>query len=544
MDAFADVSSLWGISQGASFSQVSDEDFLALLQKQLPQNVLGQSPFHPAQNSIDPQNINRFSFSSLTPSSDDSSPSPPQQGQDQSLDDSGGDPALKRKADDEDDMEEGPSHKHTSASQNKKTASTAGSRRKSAAATSTTKDEGRLLKRKEQNRAAQRAFRERKEKHVKDLEDKVAALEAKNEQAVSENENLRDLLQRLQNENVILKQSPFTFSMPKDAGSSTDKSLSNFHGSDSTSLASSPQQPTTVSSPLSDRTSPRPANPLDWNSLTAFDPAMLNLLDDHPQPTATESASMMDFGIMASPYTTIANNPMFMSLASNFDSATPSDPTAFNFDQPMLSEWPSPSLANQENSSLDEIFAPYFSSQPTYTFSNGSTDSPITHHTLPSSVSNLGHTPESGSGTSSSSSPESSISDAPLNTPIDGVSVNGESHDSKKCPKSRSECVQHIENSGPSPFAPPQPMIRKASDPAGPIVKCQGSSFLPKTEKSDENIEVLAAWRTIMANPKVKEGDINELCTEFTRKARCDGTKVVLEPSTVNSILDTINSRP
>jgi hypothetical protein len=31
------------------------------------------------------------------------------------------------------------------------------------------KDDTRLLKRKEQNRAAQRAFRERKEKHVKDV---------------------------------------------------------------------------------------------------------------------------------------------------------------------------------------------------------------------------------------------------------------------------------------------------------------------------------------------------------------------------------------
>jgi hypothetical protein len=32
-----------------------------------------------------------------------------------------------------------------------------------------------VQKRKLQNRAAQRAFRERKEKHVRDLEDKVAA---------------------------------------------------------------------------------------------------------------------------------------------------------------------------------------------------------------------------------------------------------------------------------------------------------------------------------------------------------------------------------
>ena len=47
------------------------------------------------------------------------------------------------------------------------------------------KGNGGGIKRKEQNRAAQRAFRERKEKHVKDLEDKV------NQQA-EENSNLRD----------------------------------------------------------------------------------------------------------------------------------------------------------------------------------------------------------------------------------------------------------------------------------------------------------------------------------------------------------------
>ncbi|TIA92507.1 hypothetical protein E3P99_00548 [Wallemia hederae] len=62
-------------------------------------------------------------------------------------------------------------------------------------------------KRKEQNRAAQRAFRERKEKHVKVLEDKVAA-------QAEENTNLRDLLSRLQQENMTLKQSAFTFQFP------------------------------------------------------------------------------------------------------------------------------------------------------------------------------------------------------------------------------------------------------------------------------------------------------------------------------------------
>jgi AP-1-like factor len=31
--------------------------------------------------------------------------------------------------------------------------------------------------------------------------------------------------------------------------------------------------------------------------------------------------------------------------------------------------------------------------------------------------------------------------------------------------------------------------------------------------------------------------DINELCAEFTNKAKCDGTKVVLEPYGVQQII-------
>ena len=37
--------------------------------------------------------------------------------------------------------------------------------------------------------------------------------------------------------------------------------------------------------------------------------------------------------------------------------------------------------------------------------------------------------------------------------------------------------------------------------------------------------------------------DINELCSEFTKKARCDGTKVVLEPEGVNDIIQSLQQR-
>jgi AP-1-like transcription factor len=57
-----------------------------------------------------------------------------------------------------------------------------------------------LKKRKAQNRAAQRAFRERKEKHLKDLEDKVEELEKASAATNNENELLRAQVERITSE--------------------------------------------------------------------------------------------------------------------------------------------------------------------------------------------------------------------------------------------------------------------------------------------------------------------------------------------------------
>lgn len=71
-------------------------------------------------------------------------------------------------------------------------------------------------RRKAQNRAAQRAFRERKERHVKDLEAKLAALEKNSANVAEENERLKLQLQRAATENEILKA---TSSHPHRGGS-------------------------------------------------------------------------------------------------------------------------------------------------------------------------------------------------------------------------------------------------------------------------------------------------------------------------------------
>lgn len=73
---------------------------------------------------------------------------------------------------------------------------------------------GNSTKRKAQNRAAQRAFRERKERHVKELEAKVSELENVTKRMQEENEKLKYKLSTLESENNVLKGSNITFTFP------------------------------------------------------------------------------------------------------------------------------------------------------------------------------------------------------------------------------------------------------------------------------------------------------------------------------------------
>ncbi|KAH9841280.1 Transcription factor PAP1 [Teratosphaeria destructans] len=70
-------------------------------------------------------------------------------------------------------------------------------------------------RRKAQNRAAQRAFRERKERHFRDLETKLHLLTTTTSTLQSDNERLKLMLQQVQTENEILRA---TASMPSASG--------------------------------------------------------------------------------------------------------------------------------------------------------------------------------------------------------------------------------------------------------------------------------------------------------------------------------------
>ncbi|KAJ1983036.1 DNA-binding transcription factor yap1 [Dimargaris verticillata] len=72
-------------------------------------------------------------------------------------------------------------------------------------------------KRTAQNRAAQRAFRERKQQYVETLEAKVKELEDKEKTTSEENARLRELIDQLRSENSSLKGTQFNVDLPANA---------------------------------------------------------------------------------------------------------------------------------------------------------------------------------------------------------------------------------------------------------------------------------------------------------------------------------------
>lgn len=119
MESYPGVAPLWDLSQASSFSQLPDDDFLALLQKQFPNSNDGFMPGG-FDGGINPQTIQPFALPGFSPPSDDSSPSPPGMNDTDSrgtsmrprADTDGEDPMLKRKASDDSMDDEGPSQKN------------------------------------------------------------------------------------------------------------------------------------------------------------------------------------------------------------------------------------------------------------------------------------------------------------------------------------------------------------------------------------------------------------------------------------------------
>jgi AP-1-like factor len=377
----------------------------------------------------------------------------------------------------------------------------------------------------------------------------------------TENQHLKELLKRLQDENISLKNTSFTFSVPRN-GEPDDKlfNLPSFSSSQNSIFAPASHLPSPPSSAPTKTGTPQSSSldtpsafpDIDFGSLTPLDPASIDLLDD------SDAIMSYDFGYgqfvpSKTPYKTIASNPMFMSFADPSPpetghapkSTTQPDSNASSPFDITFGQWTGQTTSPEGGShtgSLDELFGGHiFDSQSPINFNalmKSTATSPVLGSSLSPVVHQSVHTPPS-----SNTSPSFESSDGPSPTAGSRSNTDG-------CPKTRAQLEQRIQAEGSSMFAPPpqeevKPQIFRApAGPDGPMVMCKGATF-PPTEKSDRNIDVMTAWRSITTHPQFRASnvDINELCSEFTDKARCDGTQIVLNPQGVSSIMEKLSTR-
>lgn len=249
---------------------------------------------------------------------------------------------------------------------------------------------------------------------------------------------------------------------------------------------------------------------IDFGSLTPLNPASIDLLDD------SDTIMSYDFGYgqyvpSRTPYKTIASNPMFMSFAEPSPPETGHAPKSTaqpdsNVSSPFdltFGQWSGQATSREGGShtgSLDEFFGGHiFDPQSPLNFNalmKSTATSPVLGPPLSPVVHQSVQTPPS-----SNTSPSLESSDGP--SPTAGLRSNAD-----PCPKTRAQMEQHIQAEGSSIFAPPPPQEKEAkaqifrapAGPDGPMIVCKGATF-PPTEKSDRNIDVLTAWRSITSHP-------------------------------------------
>jgi AP-1-like factor len=306
------------------------------------------------------------------------------------------------------------------------------------------------------------------------------------------------------------------------------------------------------------------------------------------------------------PYTTIASNPMFMSFREPDSASFPMDATPMGGAVPnsnpafgangnngnngggMAFGWPDVNMSMLDNlqafdytNSLDELFGGatmnnngpldyqqyknnnFSASQSPVSHQNGkSSTSTSTNSSSPNipqqqqqqqspNVQSL-HQPNTNANHLESSSPCANGSCPSTKGDLAGIIAKdqGSMFVAKSSPP--------VSSPSPSlscgtPTSPPNPSVDSTTNTANTTTNTPGSgtgSFvpcsnlqLPKTVKSDQNVEVMSAWKIIQANPKFQDVDINDLCAEFASKARCDGSQVVIEPDGMKQILEAVSRK-
>ena len=341
------------------------------------------------------------------------------------------------------------------------------------------------------------------------LEDKVSALESKNQNQDRENENLRDLLGRLQNENLLLKQSAFTFSFPGGANAGAKPSADASTPSTVARPSASPKLPSPSSSSSASTPESLPeqsvysslfAGPSTATSSTASS-------SNSPRSEATTSrfqSSPADFNFVSDfsnvdfsnntleihggkpQYTTIASNPMYTSYQdASFDPLSWGSYGSVDFAQTE----PDLSLLASGKSDLG---ASGFSQTYNSNASSTSMDDIFSQNSF---------VDYSGGFSTSFPSPPGMISEASSSPAVETQT------ESSGCPKNREDIDRIINSNVPSTFGPPvsPPIQRRESDEKDAAAHARMAALcadLPRTAKRPNQIEIGRAWEKVRQHPQ------------------------------------------
>jgi len=335
-------------------------------------------------------------------------------------------------------------------------------------------------------------------------------LEAKTDTQAAENENLRELLTRLQNENVQLKQAQFNFTFqqppPSASGNSTGAAGPSGTGGRHPSQSSqSPTEPVLTQNPTPPTSKPTPDIHLfdafsASDSLSSFgisppptsgnDMSWLNMFNTFPGVTNASSPNSALFNGGGMPYQTIASNPMFTSFREPTPNAWasfgagPVDVNMNSYDELFGGGGAMTSSQGLTPSMEDLLTFNGFLPDPT----GSSLIAPQPQHITPPALpetSNRNSGPTLISAISSNSEASTSGSSGGEQSP----------HNAKECPKSKSDFEAMIKKSSQDTFGPPVSTPNPMDDNG---LRC---TIVP-ADPTKVNLDLGTAWKAVRQHPQ------------------------------------------
>ena len=357
--------------------------------------------------------------------------------------------------------------------------------------------------------------------HVPQLEDKVSMLEAKTDTQAAENENLRELLTRLQNENVQLKQAQFNFTFqqppPSAGGSGTGAGPSATGGRHPSQSSQSPVEPVLTQNPTPATSKPTPDTHLfdafsTNDSFSSFgispppttnatvngatnsnDLSWLSMFNNFPGVTNGSSPTSAPFNGGGMPYQTIVSNPMFTSFREPTPNAWasfgagPADVNMNSYDELFGGGGTMTSSQGLTPSMEDLLTFNTFLPDPT----GGNLISPLSQHVTPPSQ------PETSnrSGSNSGLTRNSAISNNSEASTSGSSSGQQSPHNAKECPKSKSDFEAMIKKSSQDTFGPPVSTPNPMDDNG---LRC---TIVP-ADPTKVNLDLGTAWKAVRQHPQ------------------------------------------